>query len=359
MAGKLGYPLWMGTGFKKRMTAATAAPLVVLMTAVLLTGCGQMVYPTGQGLSPSAAATTPKASPTSAPLLSSPSWIPAGQVAGVANGLLSGLEPPCQVQLEMYELGNQTLIGDLIQAHKRGCQEQVMLDGTESQSIAAARQMSAAGVTVKLAHIPNGIDHVKALVINGGKVVLIGGVNWGRYSSSTADADMLIPQDPAAAARLTADWANTTQDWSGGQVGPEALEGSAISQAMLSVIGLAKSKLLVLTNYATSYVVQDALAADAGRGVTVDVLLNPLGYGAKGAASWLSNHRVHVRWAPDSPYLHAKVILSPTEGLGGSANLSYHGLSINREMDAMVPASLLPAAWQWGEALWGKGTPAG
>ncbi|MHB1527640.1 MAG: phospholipase D-like domain-containing protein [Candidatus Dormibacteria bacterium] len=277
----------------------------------------------------------------------------------MANGLLSGLQPPCQVQLEMYELGNQTLVSDLIQAHKRGCQEQVMLDGTESQSIASARHLSAAGVAVKLAHIPNGIDHVKALVVDGGKAVLIGGVNWGQSSSYTADADMLIPRDPAAAARLTADWANTTQDWSGGQVGPEALEGPAISQAMLSVIASAKSKLLVITNYATSYVVQDALAADAARGVTVDVLLNPLGYGAKGAASWLSNHRIHVRWAPNSPYLHAKVILSQTEGLGGSANLSYHGLSINREMDAMVPASLLPAAWAWGMALWGKGTPAG
>ena len=52
------------------------------------------------------------------------------------------------------------------------------------------------------------------------------------------------------------------------------------------------------------------------------------------------------------------MILSSTEGLGGSANLSYHGLSVNREMDAMVPASLLPAAWAWGEALWAKGTPA-
>jgi len=53
-----------------------------------------------------------------------------------------------------------------------------------------------------------------------------------------------------------------------------------------------------------------------------------------------------------------RVILSSTEGLGGSANLSYQGLSVNREADAMVPASLLPAAWAWGEALWGKWTPA-
>jgi len=341
----------MGAGSEVRIVAAHAVPVVLLLGALLVAGCGETVYPTGPGPSPT--------TPASAALPASPSWISATQVAGVANSLLSGLQPPCLVQLEMYELGNQTLVGDLVGARRRGCQVDVMLDGTESQSLASAIELRAGGVAVKLAHIPGGIDHVKALALDGGGVVLIGGVNWGKSSSYTADADMLIPQDPTAAARLTADWVNTTQDWSGGQVGPEALEGPAISQAMLSVVASAKSKLLVITNYATSYVVQDALAADAARGVAVDVLLNPLGYGAKGAASWLSNHRVHVRWAPDSPYLHAKVILSPTEGLGGSANLSYHGLSINREMDAMVPASLLPAAWQWGEALWGKGTPAG
>jgi phosphatidylserine/phosphatidylglycerophosphate/cardiolipin synthase-like enzyme len=337
--------------------AAHAVPLVLLLGALLVAGCGETVYPTGQGPSPTLPSSTAKVSPTSASLPASAAWIPAGRVARVANSLLGSLKPACQVQLEMYELGNQTLVGDLIGAHRRGCQVEVMLDGTESQSLASASELRAAGVAVKLAHIPGGIDHVKALALDGGRVVLIGGVNWGKSSSYTADADMLIPQDPTAAARLTADWENTTQDWSGGQVGPEAIEGPAISQAMLSVVASAKSKLLVITNYATSYVVQDALAADAGRGVTINVLLNPLGYGAKAAASWLSEHGIHVRWAPDSPYLHAKVILSSTEGLGGSANLSYHGLSINREMDAMVPASLLPAAWAWGEALWGKGTP--
>ena len=53
------------------------------------------------------------------------------------------------------------------------------------------------------------------------------------------------------------------------------------------------------------------------------------------------------------------MIFSSTEGLGGSANLSYHGLSINREMEAMVPASRLRAARAWGDALWAKGTPVG
>ncbi len=40
-----------------------------------------------------------------------------------------------------------------------------------------------------------------------------------------------------------------------------------------------------------------------------------------------------------------------------SANLSEDGLAANREMDAMIPTSLLPVAW--GEALWGEGTAVG
>jgi phosphatidylserine/phosphatidylglycerophosphate/cardiolipin synthase-like enzyme len=80
--------------------------------------------------------------------------------------------------------------------------------------------------------------------------------------------------------------------------------------------------------------------------------------GLGSAASWLSSHGIEVRYSPANPYLHAKVILSPTQGIVGSANLSEDGASVNRELDTVIPASLLPAAWAWGEALWGKGTPA-
>jgi len=342
---------------------APARLTLVVLAAGLVAGCGQIVNPPGGHPTPAAtspSATRPSPTPSAPPPLATPRWVPAGQVPSLALSQLSDLRPPCRVQLEMYELGNWALVQGLIEAHQRGCQEQVMLDGIESQSKAAAGHLSGAGISVTIARISNsGIDHVKALVLNGGSEALIGGVNWDSGSSDTADADVLLPGDTAASARLTTDWSNTAASFTGGTVSAEALEGPSISQSMLSLIGAAQSKVLALTNCLTSYAVQDALAAAVKRGVAVDVLLNPAGYGAKSAASWLSSHGIEVRYSPANPYLHAKVILSPTEGLGGSANLSYHGLSVNREMDAMVPASLLPAAWAWGEALWGKGTPAG
>jgi phosphatidylserine/phosphatidylglycerophosphate/cardiolipin synthase-like enzyme len=339
---------------------APARLALVVLAAGLVAGCGQIVNPPGGHPTPAAtspSATRPSPTPSAPPLLATPRWVPAGQVPGLALSQLSDLRPPCRVQLEMYELGNWALVQGLIEAHQRGCQEQVMLDATESQSASSATQLTKAGVAVEMAHIANdGLDHVKALVLNGGAEALIGGVNWGSGSADTGDADVLLPGDPAASARLTEDWGNTSSSWVPGPTSSGALEGPSISQAMLSAIGAPQSKVLVLTNYLTAYAVQDALAAAVSRGVTVDVLLNPEGYGAKSAASWLTGHGVHVRYAPDSPYLHAKVILTPAEGIVGSANLTEDGASVNRELDVLIPTGLLPEAWAWGTALWATGT---
>lgn len=68
--------------------------------------------------------------------------------------------------------------------------------------------------------------------------------------------------------------------------------------------------------------------------------------------------RGFVRLAPGVTgpwYARMTVLATITCCLGGSANHSCHGLSINRETDAMGPASLLTAAWACGEALWANG----
>jgi phosphatidylserine/phosphatidylglycerophosphate/cardiolipin synthase-like enzyme len=260
----------------------------------------------------------------------------------------------------MYELGNQSMISALERAHREGCSVQVELDGTERQSIASAAVLAKAGVQVRLAHISNnGIDHIKALSINGGAEVLIGGVNWGQYSNYTVDADVLLFNDPAVAQRLATDWGNNAAGFSGGNTSSQALEGPAISIAMDSLIASARHRILVITNYLTSYNVQDALAAAAARGVVVDVVLNRSGYGSSSAATWLSAHDIHVRYAPASPYLHAKVILTTTAGLIGSANLSYDGLNVNRELDTVIPSSLVPTAVSWAHAIWIHSSPVG
>lgn len=325
--------------------------MVAAATACLsLAGCGQLnASPrpiAGATPSPSAVATH------------SPQWVPAAEVATVATGILDGLKAPCSVQLEMYELGNPTLITALKDAHRSGCSVQVELDATESQSIASVPVLRQAGIQVRTVHVANhGIDHIKALVINGGSQVLIGGVNWGRYSSYTTDADVLIFNDPAIAQGLAIDWTNSIASFSGGATSPQALEGPSIATAIKSLIGNAHHRVLVITNYLTSYGIQDALAAAVRRGVTVDVVLNKSGYGAASAATWLSAHGVHVRLAPTSPYLHAKVILTDSAGIIGSANLSYDGLHVNRELDTPIPASLIPAATSWADTIWATATP--
>jgi len=138
----------------------------------------------------------------------------------------------------------------------------------------------------------------------------------------------------------------------------EELNGPSINAAMLQLISNAQHHILITTNYLTSYSIQDALASAVQRGVTVQVLLNPQGYGASAAATWLTEHKIQVRYAPESPYLHAKIILTDTSGIIGSANLSYDGLNINRELDVIVPTSLLSAANSWADTLWQQGTAA-
>lgn len=65
---------------------------------------------------------------------------------------------------------------------------------------------------------------------------------------------------------------------------------------------------------------------------------------------------VRVGWVPNSAYLHAGVIPSPTDdGLGGSSNLSAHALHARQEMISMVITAAIKVPL--GDAPWAKGTP--
>ena len=108
-------------------------------------------------------------------------------------------------------------------------------------------------------------------------------------------------------------------------------------------------------NYLTDWPIQDALAADAARGLPVDVVLNRSAYGSPAAATWLTAHGVTVRWAPASPYLHAKQLWVGSTLWIGSMNFSYHGVALNQELSVTVPVPAGYAAW-W-TALWARSTP--
>jgi cardiolipin synthase len=327
--------------------------MVTLASATLIAGCAATPNPNPTHLPQ----TKPAATSSPETLPPSEEWVPAAQVQSVALRLLGALHAPCTVQLEMYELGNNALINALESTKRAGCILSVELDGTETQSQNSARILEQAGIRVELTNLPgDALDHVKALVLNDGQIALVGGVNWGAYSGDTTDADVLLSNAPGLSQKLASDWKHP--DSFTGMVFPNVISGAELQADFSSLINNAHTRILMVANYASSYVVQDALAAAASRGVQVDVLLNPQGYGVQDATKWLLAHGVNVRYAPPSPYLHAKVILSDNSGIIGSANFSHDGLNINRELDVAIPNSVMPAATAWAIALWNQGSSA-
>jgi cardiolipin synthase len=340
-----------------RLLAAGAA----LLTGVALTACGvapDPVIPSGPAPATAPAGAT-RAATTTAP--AGPArFIPAAAVPATALALIAQARHTCDV--ELYELGNPALIAALITDAHRGVAVHVILDGTESQSRLAAPVLRAAGVPVETVTLPHqGLDHVKLLVVDG-SATLTGGVNWGVSSTDTTDADVLLPSDPLAAQTFAADWRTAAHPVTSGAwpdpAGPGAWSGRAIAAEAVQLIATSTGPIDVAANYATDWQFQDALAAAAARGLTVRVVLNPTAYGATAAAQWLTAHGIRVREAPTRPYLHAKLLITGSTGLIGSANFSYDAWSArNHEFDVTLPASVVPTATQWFATLWGASTP--
>ena len=310
--------------------------------ALLLSGCGVAEASTGSAAHPASSTMVAVAA----------QWVPAGDVATTAAHLLSKAKH--SVRLEMYELGNPTLVHALIAARRRGVSVSVILDPTESQSQQSGRILAQSGISVRWMHVAHGIDHVKLLIIDGHEV-LTGGVNWGRYSRWTTDADVLLPNDSEAAQVFQADWLTAGGRSTADPESPGGWTGSAIQSSLDRMIASAHHSIFVAANYLSDWNVQDALVAAHQRGVTVDVLLNKNTTEALSSERWLVSHGVTVRWAT-GPYLHAKVLLvDGREGMIGSANFSYHGMDINHEFDVTIPTSLMADADHWFAVLWATG----
>ncbi len=320
--------------------------ILALSMVALASGCGVAHASSGP---------MPGASPIrSASVVSAAKWIPSNVVATTAKQLIEGAKH--SIQLEMYELGNPTLIQALISAHRRGVSVSVILDPTESQSQQSGKVLARAGISVRWMHVPHGIDHVKLLIVDGHEV-LTGGVNWGRYSRWTTDADVLLSSDAAAARVFESDWQTLGGHPTVDPEGPGGWTGRSIQASLDRMIAGAHHSIYVAANYLSDWNLQDALVAARHRGVSVDVLLNGHTTESLSTERWLVSHGVTVRWATGS-YLHAKVLLvDGHEGMIGSANFSYHGMTINHEFDVSVPAAVIPQAMQWFSGLWSQGRP--
>lgn len=292
--------------------------------------------------------------------------VPAQSVATTAVGLINATPRGGTVDLEIYELGNPSVIAALEAAQRRAVTVRVILDATERQSEISGPALRRAGVAVETMRVPGGIDHVKLLVADGR--VLMGGVNLGTGSSYTTDMDVELPgwDVTEAVTVFNTDWQSAGVDSpvASGAFGP-FVTGKAIEAALLRVIsGAGKgTTCFVVANYLSDWTVRDALVAAARRGASLDVLLNPTAYGVHRADAALVAGGAHVAMAPRSPYLHAKVLACETGGawnaVAGSANFSYDGMTVNHELDVVLSGDTASHVGVWAEGAWPKaGTPA-
>lgn len=285
--------------------------------------------------------------------------VAARAVASTAVSLIDATPAGGAVDLEVYELGNPAVIAALEAAKRRGVVVRAILDATERQSLASGPALRRAGVATETMRVEGGIDHVKLLVAAGR--VLMGGVNLGSGSSYTTDMDVELPAIDVSYARsiFAADWraASSGTAPSNGSYGP-FVTGGAILPAVLATIGAASrgDTCYVVANYLSDRTVRDAAVAAARRGAAVDVVLNPTAYGEAKADAALAAGGAHVRLAPQSPYLHAKVLACSGPGgwyaVVGSANFSYHGMALNHELDVVLSGGAAGAVGAWAESIW-------
>jgi phosphatidylserine/phosphatidylglycerophosphate/cardiolipin synthase-like enzyme len=134
---------------------------------------------------------------------------------------------------------------------------------------------------------------------------------------------------------------------------PGIWSGHAIAPAPTHLIRSAHHQIDAAANYCTDWAVQDALIAAARRGLRVRVVMSRSAYSA---ARWLQDHGVVVRWALQTPYLHAKTALvDGTTGIIGSANFSDDALAApNHEWDVAIPAAVMSSATRWWNSLWAR-----
>ena len=138
-------------------------------------------------------------------------------------------------------------------------------------------------------------------------------------------------------------------DWSGRRItapnGADLLWSPGSEQAQVSLIESAQGFLDIYNEEMDSTPIEQALEADAQRGVNVEVTMT---YDSswKGAFAQLSAAGVHIRtYSASAPlYIHAKMILTSSRVFLGSQNFSYTSLERNRELGLITPNPTIRAS---------------
>lgn len=342
-----------------------------ILSVLLVAGCASSETPTVASVLPtpvssaSTAAAPSDSSTTSQPVSAvHPSLLEGQAVFDRADDMISSAKH--SILLEMYELGNSREIALLEQKADSGVPVLALLDGSEKQTAKAIPELEAHHVKVQVATSPliqkDGIQHAKMLVIDDSQV-LIGGMNWGRGSVENADADVYEEGTTAKEAQsvFNADWrqlgaslpTGVTDDTISGQ---DILSGKPLLSAILSDLDQAKTIQAAFFELSNRELI-NKLTERAKAGAKVQVLLDTRMEKKinSQAAKELSSAGVQVQFYPGNQVLHAKMIITDSIVIVGSANGSASAFTRNHELDLLTSdSSVLKQAQADFETMYAK-----
>jgi cardiolipin synthase A/B len=249
------------------------------------------------------------------------------------------------LDMTMYELSDPAAQQILIADHDNGVRVRVLLDrdysgGSVNQ--AAYSSLSAAGVPVEWAN-DSEIFHQKTITVDGSESAVMTGNLTAQYYATTRDFVVMDSQAADVAAIESA----FASDWSGAVPSPGPMAADLVwspgsEPQLVALIGSAQRSVEVENEEMDSSAIEDALEADARRGVAVTVIMTS-DSDWDSAFSQLESAGVHVVLYPDTSsalYIHAKVIdVDGAKAFVGSENFSTASLDYNRELGIITSST--------------------
>jgi cardiolipin synthase A/B len=259
------------------------------------------------------------------------------------------------IDMEIYELEDATVEHDLAQAAARGVTVRVLLDrdfaGAKANATAYG-YLAAHHVQVRWAP-SHYIFHIKTTTFDAHTSDISTANLTPQYYATTRDATV-IDTNPAQVSAIQRTFAN---DWNSGAAGmprnetvqaaglvwsPNTGTGSA-ETAMVDQIDAAHTSIEFESEELSDSAVYDALAADARRGVSCEIVMTNSSEWRTAFAA-VSTAGCRVRVFPDSEhalYIHEKLVLddhgtSRQSLLIGSQNASWTSLHENRELGVRI-----------------------
>ncbi len=249
------------------------------------------------------------------------------------------------LDMTMYELSDPRAEQILIADHDRGVRVRVLLDHDDSGASvnqAAYSTLSAGGVPVAWAN-DSEIFHQKTITVDDSESAVMTGNLTPQYYATTRDLVVMDSQ----AADVAAIESVFDSDWSGaapspGPAGADLVWSPGSASQIIALIDSATHSVVVENEEMDSTAIEDALEADAERGVSVTVIMTSDSEWDS-AFSQLESAGARVALYPDTAsalYIHAKVVdVDAARAFIGSENFSTASLDYNRELGVLTSSA--------------------